>query len=382
MTHERTMINCPGCARHGKAHHKSEDPNLVVVSNTFELFGLFEEWLKMKENETFPKSSDATYERAFPEIHIFTSVINTRERHLNGLDMVHVTACFGHYGHAISMAALPLSNEDEDVVKNLIEAGVSARTGVRGGSDLSRRRKRNRRHKDAISYYTHATQKYEYCWTVRGPRRESICQATIDYSDCSRDDGMNSHCERCGVCSYTVHCNCYDASQAGVSCVDVHAVKTFRARSQRLRQHLSALPAVKEPLRENSNNIENNNAVATEIHSNVFYPAPAVKECDKIKEALQEAEGLKNQFGELAKAYAKSNRLDLINQMNEFMKNGLGEMPQEALENRFVSRAVMQTTGAGTAPSRIQPQYKSRAQLRLEKKKKHYPYNYTDEDFE
>ncbi|CAJ0591500.1 unnamed protein product [Cylicocyclus nassatus] len=34
-------------------------------------------------------------------------------------------------------------------------------------------------------------------------------------------------------------------------------------------------------------------------------------------------------------------------------------------------RAVMQTTGAGPAPSRIQPQYKSRAQLRLEKKKKH-----------
>ncbi|CAJ0596188.1 unnamed protein product [Cylicocyclus nassatus] len=100
-------------------------------------------------------------------------------------------------------------------------------------------------------------------------------------------------------------------------------------------------------------------------------PAPAVEECDKIKEALQEAEGLKNQFGELAKAYAKSNRLDLINQMNEFMKNGLGEMPREALENRVVRRAVMQTTGAGPAPSRIQPQYKSRAQLRLEKKKKH-----------
>ncbi|CAJ0589420.1 unnamed protein product [Cylicocyclus nassatus] len=138
---------------------KAKILSLLVVSNTFEAFGLFEEWLKKKENETCSKvvrcyvrksSSGNTYvylchqargkgEDIDPEEFKQRYMQHKRikkhcpcfvKAHLNGLGTVHVTACFGHYGHAISMAALPLSNEDEGVVKNLIEAEVPARTIV------------------------------------------------------------------------------------------------------------------------------------------------------------------------------------------------------------------------------------------------------------
>ncbi|CAJ0609515.1 unnamed protein product [Cylicocyclus nassatus] len=405
------MINCPGCAakfqsnldyaRHCEAHHKSEDP-LVVVSNTFESFGLF-------------------------------------EAHLNGLGTVHVTACFGHYGHAISMAALPLFNEDEDVVKNLIEAGVPARTIV---SKLRRENWNPRQDPerqmrlcyltttnisdflmtdDTLTFYNAFKSVFPESRAQKVPCAFHVSQAflrkhkeLLSSPDVSIAQHMfNALLGEVNPRKFEENFNAYISWLTSVEAVEM---ATYIERNYSQRRHEWAVCCRPNAPFKTTNHAESwhnklkhillrskqNNRLDVFVYTLIEYSqdhnlqliSAGVRGSDlsgrrkrntrRHKDALSyyTHATLKNQFGELAKAYAKSNRLDLINQMNEFMKNGLGEMPQEALENRFVRKAVMQTTGAGLAPSRIQPQYKSRTQLRLEKKEKHHPYNYIDEDFE
>ncbi|CAJ0610454.1 unnamed protein product [Cylicocyclus nassatus] len=107
----------------------------------------------------------------------------------------------------------------------------------------------------------------------------------------------------------------------------------------------------------------------SQAHPDTSYTLPAtIIEQDRIREALHEAEGLQNQIEEMIKSYAKNERLDLLQEISEVMRNGIRQLPLETLENRFARRQEMQTTGAGPTPVRIQS-YKSRFQLKLEKKK-------------
>ncbi|CAJ0603011.1 unnamed protein product [Cylicocyclus nassatus] len=242
---------------------------------------------------------------------------------------------------------------------------------VRGASDLSWRRKQNvRMHKIALSFYKGkdaVIQESPDRYAVRGPR-EGIFHTVMIEDSCSCSKDMNSHCERCGCCSYRIHCDC-SHTHSGVTCVHGHAVMTFGVRAvQRHNLACDTESAAETTSRTPLSSIENS-FDTSQAHPDTSYTLPAtIIERDRIREALHEAEGLQNQIGEMIKSYAKNERLDLLQEISEVMRNGIRQLPLETLENRFARRQEMQTTGAGPTPVRIQS-YKSRFQLKLEKKK-------------
>ncbi|KAK6762515.1 hypothetical protein RB195_023295 [Necator americanus] len=94
---------------------------------------------------------------------------------------------------------------------------------VRGGSDMSWRRKRNvQRHKEALMRYKDApaaiTKATENLWKVVSSCRNGVAyEVTINDSPCDCSEEINSHCERCGVFAYQAQCSCPDGYQSGVS---------------------------------------------------------------------------------------------------------------------------------------------------------------------
>ncbi|RCN25160.1 hypothetical protein ANCCAN_29129 [Ancylostoma caninum] len=56
----------------------------------------------------------------------------------------------------------------------------------------------------------------------------------------------NSHCERCGACSFQIMCDCPDSLHPGIACVHCHAVCTFAEGARELVKkvrHRLAVPA-------------------------------------------------------------------------------------------------------------------------------------------
>ncbi|KAK6758768.1 hypothetical protein RB195_016161 [Necator americanus] len=287
---------------------------------------------------------------------------------------------------------------------------------VRGGSDMSWRRKQNtRRHKDALSSYSSTTaaisKETSNSWRVVSRSRKGVSyEVTINESSCDCSENVNSHCERCGVCGYQVQCTCPDGYQSGVSCIHAHAVATFdedaarmlRPVRRRLDDCSTPLPSCSKSSSGDSGrtfNLAPDDDTVDEVTS-----IEDIVTQDSLKEALQTNQGVLALLSEKVRELCRTKQVKLVDRINEGLRSILQDITKEMVEGAhpsrrirkerevsakqdvenkentvakevigcapFARRTVLQTTGAGPKPLRIQPQYKSRSTIKAEKKRK------------
>ncbi|EYC40546.1 hypothetical protein Y032_0607g586 [Ancylostoma ceylanicum] len=260
---------------------------------------------------------------------------------------------------------------------------------VRGGSDISARQKDNiRRHKRALTYYKDnqavITQEQENCWKVPSKSRDAVAYEVTFEDKCDCNDEVNSHCERCSVCAFQVHCTCPDGYKSGVACLHAHAVATFVAEASSMLRPLrhrldTGSTGSSRSISRNENTAPQPGTAASEQFtleiecSDATDPPEEIQKQDKTKEQYQVNEGIQAQLSEIARTLLKSNSGDVLEQWNNILLDAMKKLPRETIERKaFARRQVMQTTGAGPKPAKIQPQYKSRSKLKAERKERKY----------
>ncbi|KAL6731236.1 hypothetical protein Aduo_002122 [Ancylostoma duodenale] len=163
-------VDCPGCssafytnmelAVHCEQEHSNGCTDFRIIEENFDSWTKFEAWMTEKERETCSKlvkrhtrksrkgtiymylcqharrSGDSTSnpskerkrnrktKRVNKHCPCFARVQHRRD------GSVEVVSCFGHYGHDVNSAALPLSKDDKMAVKSMLMAGISPRAIV------------------------------------------------------------------------------------------------------------------------------------------------------------------------------------------------------------------------------------------------------------
>ncbi|KAL6726330.1 hypothetical protein Aduo_008315 [Ancylostoma duodenale] len=270
----------------------------------------------------------------------------------------------------------------------------------RGGSDISGRRKQNvRKHKDALAYYEKIasiiTQSGDNCWKAPSKSQAGVkYDVVIDDTLCDCDSEVNSHCERCGICSYQVSCNCPSAYQAGVSCVHAHVAATFVTEASRLlrpvRHRLASDSSCSSPATSRSGEtamicdsfprerffieIEPN----TEPDHVAEVPDDVIAEYRKKRSAAKIA-----QLSEMLHALVREQEYDVVKECGKAIDNTLQLAPSDLMKRRpFARRLDMQTTGMGPKPAGIQPQYKTVEFLLKREKRRERKFINDDSDVE
>ncbi|CAJ0600077.1 unnamed protein product [Cylicocyclus nassatus] len=157
------QVECPGCkavfvnhlqlSQHCQKNHNDGSTNFNTVKKTFGSWSRFETWLAEMERATitrFVKRSNRKSSKGVSQIYICQHARGnggtvdpkqmrkryreTKRVHKNcpsfakALErrdgLVEAEACFGHLGHEVSTALMPLSKDDVEIVKSMLLAGV------------------------------------------------------------------------------------------------------------------------------------------------------------------------------------------------------------------------------------------------------------------
>ncbi|RCN52987.1 hypothetical protein ANCCAN_00984 [Ancylostoma caninum] len=243
------------------------------------------------------------------------------------------------------------------------------------------------------------TQEQEKCWKIPSKSRNGVAYLVTIADQCDCSDEINSHCVRCGVCAYQVHCTCPDGYKAGVSCLHAHAVATFAVgASTMLRPPRHPLGTGSCSISSSTNKDGNicaqqdagSEQCALELEpdygsssSTVAHPPENICSQDFTKEEYQVNEGIQARMSEISRSLLKSNRGHVLKEWNNILHDAMQKLPRDVIESKaFPRRSILQTTGAGPKPSRIQPQYKSRSKLEYEKRKKRQYIDGSDSEVE
>ncbi|CAJ0592561.1 unnamed protein product [Cylicocyclus nassatus] len=160
-THASHGVTCPICDRRSASHldliehcrHSHPSADLTVQRKTFASWSSFEVWKEEEERRTCSKLVKRGFTKTSKGIvHMYgchnangaggridaterkQRYRKTRRVHKNCTcyakvtqqegGMVNVIACFGHVGHELNSATIPLSGSDVAVVRSMIEAGI------------------------------------------------------------------------------------------------------------------------------------------------------------------------------------------------------------------------------------------------------------------
>ncbi|KAK6734006.1 hypothetical protein RB195_017650 [Necator americanus] len=157
----KNYVICPGCdgtlrsnlelAAHCYSDHNDGISDFTIIEAQFSCWKTFEIWKTRKERETFTKLVRRTSRKSTKgTTHVYacqysgrrtarTDSMKIREKKHKRMSKhcpcfakatqrfdktVYVLACFGHFGHQVNSADLPLSRDDEMVVKSMILSGM------------------------------------------------------------------------------------------------------------------------------------------------------------------------------------------------------------------------------------------------------------------
>ncbi|CAJ0600271.1 unnamed protein product [Cylicocyclus nassatus] len=172
---------------------------------------------------------------------------------------------------------------------------------------------------------------------------------------------VNSHCERCGVCSYQFHCSCSEAYKAGVSCVHLHAVATFGGRSETPLLRESANDDNSKAGSEGTGTISSESIDIADEGANENEEPRDILEEDRTKQAYQLVEGRISHLSELMRCCRREEQYEVLEERANALQEVINLMPSNL--GSFSRRQEMQTTGSGPRPKPIQ--FKSKSLLKF-----------------